>query len=215
MSRHKTHCPPKGWSNKKFENYTARFYNTHWQAVSIEDLKRNAVMIDIADKDNDEFTINIHTDEFKDISEVIIYTKDRAGLFSYLTGAIALSGASIQDARIFTTKDGMALDTFIIQNAEGQVFNEVDKLEKLQQNIKDSLTGKLKPREIFDRRRIKKKRTDIFKVEPRVLIDNKASNSRTVIEINGRDRIGYLFDLSKVLIDLKMSKQIIFVQYVC
>ena len=37
------------------------------------------------------------------------------------------------------------------------------------------------------------------------LIDNKASNSRTVIEINGRDRIGYLFDLSVVLIDLKMS----------
>ena len=99
----------------------------------------------------------------------------------------------------------MVLDTFIIQNAEGEVLKDKEKLVKLKQNIKNSLTGKLKPREIFDRRRVKKKRTDIFKVEPRVLIDNKASNSRTVIEINGRDRIGYLFDLSVVLIDLKMS----------
>ena len=195
----------KEWSDEKFENYTARFHNTHWQAVSLEDHKRNAVMIDTADKDNNEFIVNIHTDEFKGISEVSIYTKDRSGLFSYLTGAIALSGASIQDARIFTTKDGMVLDTFIIQNAEGEVLKDKEKLVKLKQNIKNSLTGKLKPREIFDRRRIKKKRTDIFNVEPRVLIDNKASNSRTVIEINGRDRIGYLFDLSVVLIDLKMS----------
>jgi [protein-PII] uridylyltransferase len=58
---------------------------------------------------------------------------------------------------------------------------------------------------LFDKKRIKKKRTDVFKVEPRILIDNKASNSRTVIEINGRDRIGYLFELSQVLVDLKIS----------
>jgi [protein-PII] uridylyltransferase len=42
-------------------------------------------------------------------------------------------------------------------------------------------------------------------VEPRVLIDNNASNSQTVLEINGRDRVGYLFDLSQVLVDLKLS----------
>ena len=195
----------KEWSDKKFKTYAARFYNTYWQAVSVQDLERNALMIDMADKYGDNFTVNIHIDEFQDISELSIYADDHPGLFSRLTGAIALSGASIQDARIFTTKDGMALDTFRIQNADGQVFKEKDKLIKLEQNIRDTLAGKLKPREVFDKRRVKKKRTDIFKVEPRVLIDNKASNSRTVIEINGLDRIGYLFDLSQVLVDLKMS----------
>ncbi|MCP5382528.1 MAG: [protein-PII] uridylyltransferase [Kordiimonadaceae bacterium] len=193
------------WSDKKFEKYTRRFYNTYWHAMPVEDLVRNALMIDLADKYNDNFTVNIHIDDFQDISELSIYTQDHPGLFARLTGAIALSGASIQDARIFTTKDGMALDSFRIQDAEGQVFKDKRKLEKLEQNIRDTLSGKLRPREVFDRRRIKKLRTDVFKVEPRVLIDNKASNTRTVIELNGRDRIGYLFDLSQVLFDLKIS----------
>ncbi|MBT6033162.1 MAG: ACT domain-containing protein [Kordiimonadaceae bacterium] len=193
------------WSDEKFKTYTDRFYNTYWQAVAVEDLERNALMVDMADKFEDNFTVNINVDEFQDISELSIYAEDHPGLFARLTGAIALSGASIQGARIFTTKDGMALDSFRIQDAEGKVFNEKAKLEKLQKNIKDTLSGKIKPREVFDRRRANKKRTDIFKVEPRVLIDNKASNSRTVIELNGRDRIGYLFDLSQVLVDLKLS----------
>jgi len=193
------------WSDEKFNHYVSRFYNTYWQAASVQDLVRNALMIDMADKYEDNFTVNIHIDEFQDVSELSVYADDHPGLFSRLTGAIALSGASIQDARIFTTKDGMALDTFRIQDADGQVFKDKANLEKLEQNIKDTLAGELLPRKVFDRRRIKKTRTDIFKVEPRVLIDNKASNSRTVIEINGRDRIGYLFDLSQVLVDLKIS----------
>ncbi len=195
----------KEWPQKKFDGYAARFYSSYWQAVGIKDLERNALMIDMADKFNDQFTVNINIDDFKDVSELSIYTEDHPGLFSRLTGAIALSGASIQNARIFTTKDGMALDTFRIQDAEGQVFKEKTELEKLQFNIKETLAGRIKPREVFDRKRANKRRTDIFKVEPRVLIDNKASNSQTVIELNGRDRIGYLFDLSQVLVDLKLS----------
>ena len=193
------------WDDEKFNSYVSRFYNTYWQAGTTEDLVRNALMIDMADKYEDNFTVNIHIDDFQEISELSVYTQDHPGLFSRLTGAIALSGASIQDARIFTTKDGMALDTFRIQDADGLVFKEKENLERLQQNIKETLAGTLKPREVFDRRRVNKRRTDVFKVEPRVLIDNKASNSRTVIEINGRDRIGYLFDLSQVLVDMKVS----------
>ncbi len=195
----------KEWDDEKFETYSNRFYSAYWQAVTVDDLVRNALMIDMADKFEDEFTINIHIDKFQNISELSIYAKDHPGLFSRLTGAIALSGASIQDARIFTTKDGMALDTFRIQNADGELFAEKEKLEKLEKNIRETLSDKLNPREVFDKRRIKKRRTDVFKVEPRVLVDNKASNSRTVIELNGRDRIGYLFELSQVLVDLKIS----------
>jgi len=36
-------------------------------------------------------------------------------------------------------------------------------------------------------------------VPPRVLIDNKASNRLTVIEINGRDRLGLLHDVTTFL----------------
>lgn len=193
------------WDDEKFDAYIKRFFGTYWNAVSTEHLVRNALMMDKADQKQNNFTVNVHVDEFQNVSELTIYAEDHPGLFSRLTGAIALSGASIQDARIFTTKDGMALDSFRIQDADGNVFKEKEKLAKLKKNIRDTLAGKLMPREVFDKRRVKKRRTDVFKVEPRVLIDNKASNSRTVIELNGRDRIGYLFDLSSVLVDLKIT----------
>jgi [protein-PII] uridylyltransferase len=195
----------KEWSDEKFKTYADRFYDQYWQAIGHKDLVRNALMIDMADKFEDEFTINIYIDDFQDISELSIYTKDQPGLFARLTGAIALSGASIQDARIFTTKDGMALDTFKIQDKEGQVFKDKHDLMRLEKNIRGTLSGEIHPREVFDRSKANKKRTDIFTVEPRVLIDNNASNSQTVLEINGRDRVGYLFDLSQVLVDLKLS----------
>ena len=45
----------------------------------------------------------------------------------------------------------------------------------------------------------------MFQVEPRVLIDNNASRTHTVIEVNGRDRPGPLYDVAKTLKDLGLS----------
>ncbi len=39
----------------------------------------------------------------------------------------------------------------------------------------------------------------MFEVPPRVLIDNTASNFFTVIEVNGRDRPGLLYDVTRAL----------------
>jgi [protein-PII] uridylyltransferase len=41
--------------------------------------------------------------------------------------------------------------------------------------------------------------TQIFNITPRVLIDNNASNSHTVIEINGLDRPGLLYEVTDTI----------------
>ena len=45
------------------------------------------------------------------------------GLFARLAGAMAVSGANIVDAKIFTLANGMALDTFWVQDLEGKPFD--------------------------------------------------------------------------------------------
>jgi [protein-PII] uridylyltransferase len=40
---------------------------------------------------------------------------------------------------------------------------------------------------------------------PRVLVDNKASASHTVIEVNGRDRPGLLFEVTRELTRLNLQ----------
>ena len=48
-------------------------------------------------------------------------------------------------------------------------------------------------------------RINAFTVEPRVIIDNQSSNRFTVIEINGRDRIGLLYDLTDAIFRLNLN----------
>src|SRR3546814_5673858 len=47
-------------------------------------------------------------------------------------------------------------------------------------------------------------RFKVFKVSPQVLIDNKASRSHTVIEVNGRDRPGLLYLVTTTLTRLNL-----------
>jgi [protein-PII] uridylyltransferase len=41
----------------------------------------------------------------------------------------------------------------------------------------------------------------VFQVPPRVFVDNAASRVATVIEVNGRDRPGLLYDVTRALTD--------------
>ncbi len=70
------------------------------------------------------------------------------------------------------------------------------------ENTEKALRGEIWLEKALAGRRSLPKRADVFEVEPRVLIDNAASRTHSVIEVNGRDRPGLLFDLAKALKDL-------------
>src|SRR5262249_3346643 len=119
-------------------------------------------------------------------------------------GAIAASGGNIVDARIVTLANGMALDTFWVQDTDGGPFERPDRLARLSATGGQTLLGR--PLRELDRRTAAlPSRFDVFPVVPRVLIDNNASATHTVIEVNGRDRPGLLFRLTSALSDLKLQ----------
>ena len=47
-------------------------------------------------------------------------------------------------------------------------------------------------------------RTSVFKVAPRVSIDNELSRTHTVIEVDARDRPGLLYDIARALSSLNL-----------
>jgi [protein-PII] uridylyltransferase len=140
------------------------------------------------------------------VTEVTVYAEDKRGLFSSLAGAMAVAGASIGMARISTLKNGMALDSFHIEDARGGPFDEPRKLVRLRDAIRRSLAGKLKPLQALSERGPRyPSRYRVFKVQPRVLIDNGASKDHTVIEVNGRDRPGLLCQVTEALSKMKIT----------
>ncbi|TAL35297.1 MAG: [protein-PII] uridylyltransferase [Alphaproteobacteria bacterium] len=145
----------------------------------------------------DATVIRISPNPQQDFTEVFIFTPDRKGLFATLSGAMAASGASIADARIFTLTNGMALDIFQIQDLNGHVYENTSFLQK---TLKAALAGTIDlAAEIAERQRTAPKKGQHFRVPPRVIIDNDASASNTVIEVNGRDRPGFLYDVTSAL----------------
>jgi [protein-PII] uridylyltransferase len=140
------------------------------------------------------------------VTEITIYATDHAGLFSQIAGAIALAGGNVVDARITTLASGMALDVFWIQDLNEETFDQADKLARLNALIERAVTGRLRPgRELAGARSSLPARARVFKVAPRVLIDNAVSNTHTVIEVNGRDRPGFLYDVTAALTDLNLQ----------
>ena len=155
--------------------------------------------------------MDVRIEDDIDVTEITINTADHPGLFSRIAGAMAVSGANIVDAKIFTTTSGMALDIFSIQDSRGKAFVEKSALTRLKAYIERTLTGEINLSEELDKAPFFSFRTSVFTVPPRVLINNSASLTHSLVEINARDRTGLLHQVTRSLtqIGLQISSALI------
>ncbi len=192
------------WTDEARGRALSRHYDAYWLALDADTHQKQAEQMSAADEARDGLSMSVTTDAFRSVTELSIYTEDHPGLFSQLTGAVAMCGANIVDAKIFTTTDGMALDLFSIQDSQGLPLADERHIERLRQTARRVLAGEIVPRSVMDARQVRR-REEAFRVEPQVLIDNNASDSYTVIEVNGRDRPGLLHDLTRALFVARLS----------
>jgi [protein-PII] uridylyltransferase len=194
------------WGDARFAAYEARHFPPYWLSFDTATHERHARLIAAADSDTGATAIGHRIDAFRDVTEVTVVTPDRRGLFSDLAGAIAAAGASIADARIYTLADATALDTFWIQDHQRHAFDDERRLARLDATIRGVLDGTVAlERELAKRRRPAWSDAKGPAVVPRVLLDNDASTKHTVIEVNGRDRPGLLYELTRELARLNLS----------
>jgi len=185
--------------------FEARGYASYWVSFEPEELARHARLMREAEARGQPLTVETRVNPKASVTEVTVYTGDHPGLFSQIAGALALAGANIVDAKILTMSNGMALDTFLVQDAEGGAFDRPEKLAKLAVIFERVLRGERNLQIELAKPRRYPGRTRTMQVPPRVLIDNAASATHTVIEVNGRDRPGILFELTRALTQLNLQ----------
>ena len=195
-----------GWTEVEKEEHFARGYAPYWLSFPIDTLARQAELVRRAERDHQPLAIEHRVEADRSVTEITIYTLDTHGLFARLAGAMAISGANIVDAKIFTLANGMALDVFWIQDLEGKPFDGPQRLARLAARVEISLSNRLDiARELDSQRSSWPKHDRVFTVSPRVLIDNNASDTFTVIEVNGRDRPGFLHIVTRALTRLNLQ----------
>ena len=147
---------------------------------------------------------SFETDQFRGVTELTVLSPDHPRLLAIITGACAAAGGNIVDAQIFTTSDGLALDTIVISRAFDRDEDELRRAERVALAIERALKGEVRIADLVDGRR-PEKRSRTFQVAPEVSIDNSLSTRHTVIEVSGLDRPGLLYDLTTALGKLNLN----------
>ncbi len=193
------------WSDAEFEDFAALGYPPYWLAFDAGTHVRHAAIVRAARRSGALLSIDLHADEFRAVTEVTVHTLDDVGLFSRIAGAIALAGANIVDAKIFTMTDGMALDSFWVQDVDGRAVTEPGAQKRLRDTLDKVISRNRRLGRKLRLKAVLPSRTRVFRDAPRVLIDNKASSTHTVIEVNGRDRPGFLYDVTAAMSELNLQ----------
>ncbi len=192
-----------GWDARRFAAIVRRLPEAYWVAEPTDVLEHNVRMIEAAGMT--DLAIDTKPHPARGATLVTVYAADHPGLFYRIAGAIHAAGGNIIDARIHTTRDGMALDNFLVQDPLGRPFDDPDQLERIRTGIGDALANRVKLRERLKAKAPPRPRADAFAVQPNVLIDNAASNRFTVIEVNARDRPALLHHLANALFQSRVT----------
>ncbi|GAA0737736.1 [protein-PII] uridylyltransferase [Sphingomonas japonica] len=192
-----------GYSERKMAGLRKRLPESYWVAEPLDVLIANVRLVERAG--DTQLSIETAVDADRGATLVTIYAADHPGIFYRIAGAIHAAGGNIIDARIHTSRDGMALDNFLVQDPFGRPFDDFGQLERLKTGIADALANRARLSERLGAKPLPRLRADAFRIEPAVLIDNKASNRFSVIEVNARDRPALLFDLAQALFQSKVT----------
>ncbi len=186
-----------------FAKLARRMPDSYWVAESTDVAVRNLSLIS---KDMvDGLAMEITFDADRAATLVSVHAADHPGLFFRIAGGIHLAGGNIIDARVHTTRDGMAIDNFLVQDPLGRPFRDAGQIARLERAIADALSNRGRLVDRLVAKPLARTRAEAFRIEPSVLIDNKASNRFTVIEVNAQDRPALLNQLAYALFQSRVT----------
>ncbi|MGD0351215.1 MAG: [protein-PII] uridylyltransferase [Verrucomicrobiota bacterium] len=140
---------------------------------------------------------------------VKVCTWDRAGLFSKITGSFSAVGVNILGAQIFTRADGIALDTFFVNDAATGNLATHEQHDKFDSLLDRVLTGpEVDLAALIRRHIVARPRYQAYtgeRIPTQIRLDNEASDTRTLIEIETEDRLGLLYTISQTLAELALD----------
>ncbi|MGB1234274.1 MAG: [protein-PII] uridylyltransferase [Planktomarina sp.] len=191
-----------GWSEKDLRRETNRHYPPYWQGLHVTAHVEFARMLH--DLPSDGIEVSLIEDVDRDATRAQFAMEDHPGIFSRITGALALVGANIVDARTYTSKDGYMVAAFWIQDSEGSPY-DLQRETGLERMIHKTLKGLIVTRDAMVQKDKLKKREKPFRVPTSIAFDNDGSDIYTIIEVDTRDRTGLLYDLTRTLHSMNVN----------
>ncbi len=104
----------KDWPPEELDRYIARHYPAYWLKVDMPAKVMHANFVRATEAAKKSLATSIGYDKARGVTVLTVLTPDHPWLLSVIAGACAMTGANIVDAQIYTTADGLALDTIAV-----------------------------------------------------------------------------------------------------
>jgi [protein-PII] uridylyltransferase len=138
--------------------------------------------------------------------EVTVAARDEPGLFSKISGILTANHLNILSAEISTWENGVAVDTFRVQNLIDEPLFDARRWNKVQKDLERVLRGEVSVRSL-----VESMTSPLFQKfspsrrETRIRVDNEASDFYTVVEVYTHDRPGLLYRVTQKIFELGLS----------
>lgn len=139
-------------------------------------------------------------------NQLLVIAPDRPGLFSRVSGVLALGGLDVLDANAFSSDDGMAVELFRVESSIGPVipWDRVVRDLELALDGRLALTARLAERARRYSPTSRPKSASLVS-RPRVTFDNETSSNSTVVEVHAPDSIGLLYRVTRAIAELDLD----------
>ena len=183
-----------GYSSKDYESFVNRFNNNYIFQYTVDELVWQ--FTSIIQNGLDKTTLDIRENQRKDSSSLLVYTSDKKEIFIKIMAAIEQQRLNIVAARVASSQDGYALDTFYLLDDDGKPISEVQDKERLLSTIKKNLQEE-ELRYSFEHHRMPRQLKH-FNAPTRVDFSQDDVHKSTVITIRTVDTAGLLTRIGQV-----------------
>ncbi|MGZ2411903.1 [protein-PII] uridylyltransferase [Sphingomonas sp. F9_3S_D5_B_2] len=185
-----------GWKASAVRAHVKRLSDSYWLAEPLEWQLANARQVAAAAAriGDAKPTVVAEDDADSNATRVTVFAPDREGLFYRICAGLASGGANIIDARIHTTRDGMALDNLLVLDAQGRPYADRRLRSRLLRSVEAALTLPESPR--LPSAELASGKSRAFSVAPSVSVAEQASTRTTVVEVHALDRPALLARLA-------------------
>lgn len=191
--------------NVSADAFAARTYPDYWLRTEKRKQVLHARLLADMEAAGKTFAVEVEPDRFTAVTEFTVLAPNHPRLLALFAGACAAAGANIVGAHVATTRDGTAIDTFLLQRAFEHDDDEQRRGQRIGEMIGKLLKGEQWPARLLSKTPTPLVGTGSFEVPPDVIIDNALSDQFTVIQVSGLDRPGLLYDLTSAISDLNLD----------
>jgi [protein-PII] uridylyltransferase len=129
--------------------------------------------------------------EFEGATQIFIFMKDQPNIFAVTTATLDQLNLNIQDARLMTSNNRNAVDTFIVLDENGEAIgHDAERIKQIKEALQSALSTPEEYTTLIQRRTPRMLKQ--FQIKTHVTLSNDPFAKRTVLEVIAADRPGLL-----------------------